>query len=199
MEPTRPNPTGFTCDRCSRCCRSHRVPLTQADVVRLEAGPLPLSEFTEFLSPDEVEMGGEPESFARLREGRRVLVLRHAGPTQGCVFLNENGCAVHDLRPSSCRTYPYDRPENGSELGLVPGAMCPPETGLLLTLGKRGDPATRVEFIGAILKRDEELKQHADVIQRWNLRQRTRLRLGRTPESGAEFLAELVRDSGDAT
>ena len=168
-------------------------------MLRLQAGPLAPAEFTEFLSPDEIEMSGEPESFARLKEGRRVLVLRHSGATQGCVFLRESGCSVHELRPSSCRTYPYDRPEKDTELGLVPDAMCPPETGLLLTLGKRGDTATRDEFIAAVQKRDDELKQHVSVIQRWNLRQRTRLRLGRTPESGAEFLAELGRDSRNPT
>lgn len=199
MKPTSTKPAGFLCDRCSLCCRSHRVPLTLADLLRLQAGPLPPEEFTEFLGPDEVEMSGEPESFARLKEGRRVLVLRHSNSTDGCVFLNARGCGVHELRPSSCRTYPYDRPEKNAVLGLVPGAMCPTETGVLLTLGRSGDATIREEFSAAVQKRDEELKEHTEWIQRWNSRQRTRIRLGRVPQSGAEFLAELVRDSGDTT
>lgn len=179
----------------------HRVPLTQADLLRLEAAGLITADFVEFLSPDEVEMSGEPESFARLAEGRRVLVLRHSEATPGCLFLTAGGCGVHEVRPSACRTYPYDRPETGDAfgLGLVPGAMCPPETGVLVTLTKGGGAAPREAFASAVRKRDEELRHHAEFVAGWNRRQRTRIRLGRTPQSGAEFLTELRRDSGDST
>lgn len=143
-------------------------------------------------------MSEEPESFARLAEGRRVLMLRHSEATLGCIFLTASGCGVHELRPDACRTYPYDRPENGEGLGLVPGAMCPLETGVLITLKKDGT-SSQNEFLNAIQKRDEDLMQHAESIRRWNLRQRTRVRLGRTPQSGAEFLEDLLRNSSDAT
>lgn len=183
----------FQCDRCSKCCRVHRVPLTRSDVRRLKEGGHQPEDFTEFLSPDEVDMKEEPESFAWLKEGRRVLVLRHGPAETGCVFLKESGCGVHPLRPSACRTYPYDRPDEGEGLGLVPGALCPPETGVLVTLRKKPpDPAAQ-EFVSAVQKRDEESKQHAELIARFNLRQSTRVRLGRTPQTAAEFLAELLR------
>lgn len=195
--PSTP-PSEFRCDRCSHCCRTHRVPLTRTDVHRLKDGPLKQQEFTDFLSSEEVDMTGEPESFAWLKEGRRVLVLRHTETTGGCVFLNEHGCGVHRLRPSACRTYPYDRPESGEGLDLVPGAMCPPETGVLVTLRKDGAESSRSEFVSAVRKRDQELEKHADFVSRWNLHQGARVRLGRTPKPAAAFLEELLRDSGDA-
>lgn len=181
----------FQCDRCSKCCRVHRVPLTQTDVRRLKEGGQSPEEFTEFLSPDEVDMGEEPESFARLKQGRRVLMLRHV--ESGCVFLGEHGCGVHPLRPSACRTYPYDRPDDDEALGLVPGALCPPETGVLVTLRKKPPHQDAQEFVSAVQKRDHESKQHAEWIARFNVRQNTRVRLGRTPQTEAEFLAELLR------
>lgn len=191
--PSTPSPA-FQCDRCSKCCRVHRVPLTREDVQRLSEGGQKLEDFTEFLSPEEVDMGEEPESFAWLKQGRRVLVLRHAESNLGCVFLNEQGCGVHPFRPAACRSYPYDRPDEGPGLGLVPGALCPSETGVLITLGKKPPDPTVQEFVSAVQKRDEETKQHAEFIARFNLRQSTRVRLGRTPQTGAEFLAELLRD-----
>lgn len=195
------NASGFKCDRCSHCCRSHRVPLTRADVRRLEGGPLLAAQYAEFLDPEQVEMAGEPESFARLREGRRVLMLRHLRQSDapGCVFLQASGCSVHERRPDACRTYPYDRPEAGEALGLAPGAMCPPESGVLVTLRSAREAHSREDFLRAVRKRDEELKEHALFIVRWNRRQRTRIRLGRAPQSGAEFLLELLGDSGDTT
>lgn len=189
----------FQCDRCSTCCRVHRVPLTHTDVRRLQEGGHQPGDFTEFLSPDEVNMEEEPESFARLKEGRRVLVLRHTQANSGCVFLKEAGCGVHPLRPSACRTYPYDRPDEGEGLGLVPGALCPPETGVLVTLRRKPTEESALVFSSAVKERDTESKLHANFIARFNLRQNTRVRLGRAPQTAAEFLIELLRDSGNTT
>jgi hypothetical protein len=106
---------------------------------------------------------------------------------------------VHERRPFACRTYPYDRPDGGEDLGLVPAMMCPPETGVLVTLRRAGDDLTQTQFVAAVQKRDLELAEHALFVEKWNRRQRARIRLGRTPEPGEAFLAALFRDSGDTT
>ncbi len=110
----------FRCDRCGICCRTHRVPVTDADVTRLREAlspELPPDRFLEWLAPDEVDMDGEPETFVECREGRRLLVLRHRHEAEGstCVFFDDRkGCTVHPHRPTSCRTYPYEIDESES-------------------------------------------------------------------------------------
>ncbi len=97
----------FHCTECGNCCRRFRVPLTGADLHRLIADERRTpADVVVWMSPDEVDMTGEPETFVDLPEGRRLMVLRW---TDGaCAFLRDNRCAVHAQRPSSCRMYPFD-------------------------------------------------------------------------------------------
>lgn len=188
-------PTNFSCDRCSHCCRTHRVPLTGKDVTRLEEYGQKTQKFVQLLSPDEIDMSGEPESFAMLKEGRRVLVLRYETRTNGCIFLGAAGCTVHPARPRACRTYPFDRPDKSGTLGSVPGYLCPPDTGVLVTLRRSGDDLP-LEFVTALKERDAELSEYALFVESWNRRQRSRIRLGRAPESCDAFLERLAQVSG---
>ncbi len=96
----------FHCTRCGNCCRQFRVPLTDVDLARLVlATGRPPSELVDWLSPTEVDMTGEPESFVVLPEGRRLMTL--AWRDEACRFLAANECSVHADRPMSCRGYPF--------------------------------------------------------------------------------------------
>jgi Fe-S-cluster containining protein len=98
----------FRCTECGECCRRFRVPLTGADVARLCAATgQPAEAFVEWLPPEAVDMTGEPGSFVRVAEGRRLLTLAHVAG-RGCQFLDENRCTVHAHRPTTCRVYPFD-------------------------------------------------------------------------------------------
>jgi Fe-S-cluster containining protein len=96
----------FRCTQCGACCERFRVPLTGADVARLESLTGKVVEtFAEFLPPTAVDMTGEPSSFLELPEGRRVPALKH--DATGCVFLVNKQCSVHAARPASCALYPF--------------------------------------------------------------------------------------------
>ena len=52
-------------------------------------------------------MDDEPEAFASLRQGKRVMVLRHENG--GCRYLgDDNRCTIYTSRPLGCRVYPFD-------------------------------------------------------------------------------------------
>jgi Fe-S-cluster containining protein len=188
----------FVCDLCGSCCRTHRVPITATDLRRLKKAESPrcdssIDDWVEWLSPEAVDMTGEPETFVQTQNGRRLLVLRHN--SWGCVFLNrEGGCSIHSARPSACRTYPFDRPDpaDSSLLGLVPGQLCPRQTGYSDTAAGCGSDTP--EFVDALTTRDRDLSAYAELVSRWNSRQRTRLRLGRRAQSGRDFIAALLRE-----
>lgn len=188
-------PLSFTCDRCSKCCKEHRVPLTLADLNRLVAHMPSLGQsslWVELLDPTEVDILGEPESLLHLREGRRLLALAHRTPADGCVFLAEGGCSVHEARPSSCRTYPFEtRSPRG--LALHPSMMCPAETRVQNTAD--ADPQTdsvSAAYFRWVSQRDQEACEHATWVQSWNKRQKSRLRLGKLAQNREELFAALL-------
>lgn len=201
--PSKAAPLTFHCDRCARCCQTHRVPVTQGDVERLVGTGREVAHFIELLPPTELDLTGEPETLAALPVGPRLPVLAHS--ESGCVFLGPpqagtRSCLVHDSRPLSCRTYPFDRPDLPAEqpdrpnLDLHPAALCPEETGFLRVLASsaQGSHAQQVKH------RDDDLRQHAEFIATWNRRQRMRRALGKARKTEGDFLQALAAPARSA-
>lgn len=183
----------FHCTECGDCCRRHRVPLTASDLARLvRATALPAPDLVDWLSPEEVDMSGEPESFVLLPAGRRLPVLAHARPRSelqesACRFLDANRCAVYAARPACCRTFPLELQgdvESGKRrLMVLPDAACP----ALFNGSDRSD-----ETIRRLIERSHELGRHIELVQLWNRRQRRRRLANGRVESGDAFLAFAV-------
>ena len=82
----------FECEECGRCCRLHSVGVR---VTRKEAKKLARRVQ---LSLDEY-VGGAID-------GKDTFIIR-----QPCRHLEGNRCGVHDIKPSVCRKYPFNRYE----------------------------------------------------------------------------------------
>jgi Fe-S-cluster containining protein len=98
----------FRCTGCGNCCKDPLLPLTDADVRRISerTGERP-EEFVKWVDKNGIEMDDEPEGFVSLRQGKRVMVLRHG--RRGCRFLGEdNRCTIYTSRPLGCRIFPFD-------------------------------------------------------------------------------------------
>jgi hypothetical protein len=85
----------FACQSgCTKCCaRRGWVYLTEADLLRT----------AEYL-------GMTPAAFeaAHVIRYRRVLRLRKSPRGKdNCRFLNADGCSIHAVKPTQCRTYPF--------------------------------------------------------------------------------------------
>ena len=84
---------GFSCRLCGDCCRDRAIMLYEEDVRRLESSGF--SGFYENASELEIYLTGAPY---RMR-------LREDG---SCIFLGgDNRCSVYELRPDTCRRYPF--------------------------------------------------------------------------------------------
>ncbi|MDP3920956.1 MAG: YkgJ family cysteine cluster protein [Candidatus Omnitrophota bacterium] len=81
----------FACQRCNRCCRTPGfVFLTFEDTKRIAA-----------------HFGLDTDAFmskyGAYEQGRRVL---NVNPDDSCIFLDESGCSIHQIKPKQCRDFP---------------------------------------------------------------------------------------------
>ncbi|NJD04307.1 MAG: YkgJ family cysteine cluster protein [Ruminiclostridium sp.] len=76
------------CIKCSNCCKKI-VPTLNAKDIRRLAKHFNIS-FDDFASQNVEKSDGE-------------WILKE----KSCKFLTESGCSVYDVRPESCREYPY--------------------------------------------------------------------------------------------
>lgn len=87
----------FECTRCSRCCRHEPgfVFLSEGDIERLTAGlSLEREEFIE-------------RYCVRVPSAQGFRLSLAERPDFDCVFWGSGGCAVYELRPVQCRSYPF--------------------------------------------------------------------------------------------
>lgn len=185
----------FRCTACGNCCRALRVAVTAADVARLTAATgRAASDLVQWLSADEVDMTGEPQSFVELRVGRRLMVLAHAG--QGCALLSAASlCSAYAARPLDCRAFPFDFSGAVDAGGARSPALLP-----LVALRRRDSPrpldcdyaSDGQQDARELAEQDElrwrELSAFQSVVARWNRWAHHRRRLGYALGSSDEFL-----------
>jgi Fe-S-cluster containining protein len=185
----------FRCTACGNCCRTLRVAVTAADVARLVAATgRAASDLVQWLSPDEVDMTGEPQSFVELRAGRRLMVLAHAG--QGCALLSADGlCSAYAARPLDCRTFPFDFGDSADVGGTRSLALLP-----LVALRRRDTPRPldcdyasdgqqdARELAEQDQQRWRDLAAFQSVVARWNRWASHRRRLGHALGNSDDFL-----------
>jgi Fe-S-cluster containining protein len=94
----RDTPFGFSCNRCLQCCRDKKIQVNPYEIARLAAR---LGISTTVFIAEHTDAGGVHLRFDD--EG-------------ACVFLDAQGCSVHEDRPLVCRLYPLGRHLDGSDI-----------------------------------------------------------------------------------
>jgi len=85
--------TNFSCRRCNQCC-------VQPGFVYLKEGEA--DRLAAYLDMDVYVF---TDQYAEVLD-RRQLVLKKKHKEE-CVFLSEDGCLVHQVKPSQCREFPF--------------------------------------------------------------------------------------------
>jgi Fe-S-cluster containining protein len=179
----------FRCTGCGNCCKDPLLPLTDADVRRIQARTGDAAaDIVRWVDRQGIDMDDEPEAFAMLRQGKRVMVLRHENG--GCRYLgDDNRCTIYSSRPLGCRIYPFD-PEFTSQgklkrLTIIKATPCPHE------MDGHTDPED-------LRKLDERYQtahsDYNDKVAEWNREQAKRVRAGRARQTAREFLTFLGLD-----
>lgn len=71
----------FKCSMCGNCCRFLTTPVTDADIARIREGG-----YDDFVRDD-------------MKALKRV--------NGRCMFLKDDRCSIHEIRPQVCRDYPF--------------------------------------------------------------------------------------------
>lgn len=145
-------------------------------------------ELVRWVTAQQIDLAHEPEAFVRLRQGRRVMTLRHG--RGGCIFLgNDQRCTVYESRPLGCRVFPFDSQfsKDGKlrRLELIQATDCPYElTGKQSVTGIRNQ---QQEFL-------DEVDAYQAKVAAFNLLQRTRNQKGRRLFAASDFFEFLCLD-----
>ncbi len=176
----------FRCTGCGNCCKDPLLPLTPDDVRRISARTGDgAKDIVRWADRHGIDMDDEPEAFATLRQGKRVMVLRHSGGA--CRYLGEdNRCSIYSSRPLGCRVYPFD-PEFTKQgklrrLKIVEATECPYELD--------GD-----NDVDELRELDESYQaahaRYNEKVAEWNREQTRRKRSGRAAQTASEFFEFL--------
>jgi Fe-S-cluster containining protein len=176
----------FRCTGCGNCCKEPLLPLTDADVVRIaeRTGDAP-ADFVRFIDRNAIDLDDEPEAFALLREGRRVMILRHQ--RGGCRYLgSDKRCQIYGARPLGCRIFPFDPSfdRNGKlrRLRLIDATQC--DYAL--------DGSNDLDGMRSLHQRHEAAtRAYQGKIADWNRLQQKRKRAGKKPQTARKFLEYL--------
>jgi Fe-S-cluster containining protein len=176
----------FRCTGCGNCCREPLLPLTDSDLRRIvqHTGERP-EAVIRWVDKNAIDLDDEPENFALLRQGKRVMVLAHT--RYGCRYLGaDDRCTIYTHRPLGCRAFPFDPvfAKDGKlrRLALIPAAECEYE------LDGKNDP-DRIRSMQQRL--DRATDAYHQRIAAWNRAQALRRRHGLAAETSRQFLAFL--------
>ena len=172
----------FRCTGCGNCCKEPLLPLTDSDIRRIvrHTGEA-VTELVRWVDRNGIDMDDEPEAFVTLRQGKRVMVLRH---TSGrCHYLGpDDRCTIYGQRPLGCRIFPFDPTftDGGKlrRLKLIPATECKYEL----------DGDNEVGSMQALhTKHLSTTNAYQAKVADWNQRQAARRQSGKKAQTAAEF------------
>jgi Fe-S-cluster containining protein len=86
MPDAMPDQNVIPCDGCTACCKTEQV------ILRPEAGDDVASFDVEYIA-------------SALYPGRMVPALKRHPRSGYCIYLRDDGCAIHGRAPATCRRY----------------------------------------------------------------------------------------------
>ena len=172
----------FRCTGCGNCCKEPLLPLTDSDIKRVVRHTGESShDLVRWVDRNGIDMDDEPEAFVMLRQGKRVMVLRHTGG--GCRYLGaDDRCTIYNHRPLGCRIFPFD--PSYTEAGKLRRLKLIQATDCKYELDGDNDPEKVRVLHGRHIAATTTYQAR---VATWNARQAERKRAGKQAESASAF------------
>lgn len=164
----------FECTKCGACCRNEYllVTVTGSDIVKIAVvlglGPDELFKALDFYITSDstpTPVGLERIPSVATEQGLAFIALKKMD-NGDCIFLKEDLCMIHPVRPLVCRSFPFIFTESEGQRNWGLSAkkeICPG-----LGIGPQMSKDAMDEIAEAILPRLQEYKEFT---QKWNANQ----------------------------
>ncbi len=161
----------FECIKCGECCRRKGliVTVTGRDVARLSstlgmAAPDLLRALDFYVLPENgtAPKGLRDTPLLKTESGKAYMALRKM-ESGDCIFLKDNQCMIHPIRPFVCRTFPFVFRNAAGERKWGLSSMkdiCP-------GLGE-GSKVTEQELVELGIAALEDLAVYGEFAETWN-------------------------------
>lgn len=95
----------FKCSGCGTCCRhvKESIPIESLDAYRLARHFQTQGKTLEYMD-DVLYQYADPVPLDEC--GYFIYMLKTTEPDDTCIFLKDNRCTIHPVKPRACRTYP---------------------------------------------------------------------------------------------
>ncbi|MEW5693569.1 MAG: YkgJ family cysteine cluster protein [Candidatus Hydrogenedentota bacterium] len=115
----------FKCKNCGECCRYYTAILTIYDIAKImhNTGIRP-SEFVEFYKEGATKDVSD-DLYLVTEQGRYLIGFKKT--EEGCIFLKDNKCSIHNYKPPICKLYPLDlrwNNDNILEYNVIKHSIC---------------------------------------------------------------------------
>ncbi len=166
----------FECTKCGACCREKTmlITVTGSDITRISAA-LGLSpeetmralDFYVVAAENETPVGLQGIPSPMTQRGSAFIALKKM-ENGDCVFLKDNLCMIHTLRPTVCRSFPFAFRESadGVKWGLSAAKHICSGLGM-------GPEVSEEELCELSLSVLESMRVYREFIEEWNAKSNT--------------------------
>jgi Fe-S-cluster containining protein len=114
----------FECVQCGVCCSQKEiiVTVTGRDIARIASGlglfpqqMLKVIDFYIATKDEHLPRGLQDVPQVMTERGPAIIALKKLN-TNECIFLKDNLCMIHPIRPGACRAFPFVFSKNESEI-----------------------------------------------------------------------------------
>jgi Fe-S-cluster containining protein len=164
----------FECTKCGACCRDENllVTVTGSDIIKIGAvlglGPNEMLKALDFYTLSDgvtTPIGLERIPSIATERGLAYIALKKMADGD-CIFLKENLCMIHPVRPLVCRSFPFtfDETDNQRTWGLsAKKEICPG-----LEIGPQVSISDIDEIAESILP---DIQNYREFAEDWNVNQ----------------------------
>ncbi|RDE14314.1 MAG: hypothetical protein C4K48_06330 [Candidatus Thorarchaeota archaeon] len=166
----------FECTKCGACCREKPmlITVTGRDIVRISSAlgigseeTMRALDFYVVAKENEVPVGLQGIPSPMTERGPTFIALKKM-ENSDCVFLKDNLCMIHALRPTVCRSFPFVFREStdGVKWGLSAAKHICPGLGV-------GPEVSEEELRELSISVLESIRVYREFIDQWNAKPAT--------------------------
>jgi Fe-S-cluster containining protein len=152
---------------CGECCKRYTIPVTLSDIQRISSFTcLNPRRFLELIIFDK-SVASSYDGIPKIKlqgENNNILVLKEKDDR--CMFLKDNRCSIHKVKPLRCRPFPFSYQ---NKRGKVAFTVNEEAIGFCKGLGRGSKEFDFADLSKAAITLDKEQDILRERVKNWNI------------------------------